>query len=85
MVCGTSIGAINGAFLAVQGIKREGLQKLEQVWKTTVDRDLLPTNLWWQTMRVFFGRDKRGIPQQKILDFAASNGLTPELRFKDLP
>jgi len=83
MVCGTSIGAINGAFLAVHGFNAQGLQKLEQVWKTTVDRDLLPTNLWWQTMRVFFGRDK-GISQQKILDFAASNGLTPELRFKDL-
>ena len=49
----------------------------------TIEQDLLPTNLWWQTMRMFFGRDK-GISQQKILDFAASNGLTPELRFKDL-
>ena len=84
LVCGTSIGAINGAFLAVHGFNPAGLQKLEQVWKSTVDQDLLPTNLWWQSMRVLFGRDK-GISQQKILDFAASNGLTPELRFKDLP
>ena len=67
LVCGTSIGAINGAFLAVHGFNPEGLQKLEQVWERTVDQDLLPTNLWWQVMRVFLGRDK-GISQQKILE-----------------
>ena len=83
LVCGTSIGAINGAFLAVHGLNSAGVQKLEQSWKMTVNKDLLPTNLWWPVMRVFFGREK-GISEQKIIDFATSNGLNPELRFEDI-
>ena len=81
LVCGTSIGAINGALMAVHGFTSEGVQKLEQVWKATVDQDLLPTNLWRETMRAFFSRSKVPL-QQRILDFAAANGLNPELRLR---
>ncbi len=85
LVTGASIGAANGAFLAVHGYNPQGLQKLEQVWRSTVDQDLLPTNLWWQTMRAFFHRSRaQGFSQERIRQFAISNGLTPELRFKDL-
>jgi NTE family protein len=83
LVTGTSIGAANGAFLAVNGFTSEGIAKLEKVWRDTVNQDLLPTNLWRQTMQVFMGRSK-GHPQQRIREFAISNGLTPDLRFKDL-
>ena len=81
LVCGTSIGAMNGAFMAVHGFTSEGIQKLEQVWKATVDQDLLPTNLWRETMRAFFKRTKVPL-QQRILDFAAANGMAPELRLR---
>jgi NTE family protein len=83
LVTGTSIGSANGAFLAVHGFTLPGVQKLEQVWRSTVDQDLMPTNLWWQTMRAFFKRSP-GLSQQRVREFAISNGLTPELRFKDL-
>lgn len=98
LVTGASIGAANGAFLAVHGYNPQGLQKLEQVWRSTVNKDLLPTNLWWQTMRAFFHRPRlhgngvfsngsfstRGFSQDRIRQFAIANGLTPELRFKHL-
>ncbi len=83
LITGTSIGAANGAFLTVHGYNPQGMQKLEQVWRSTVNQDLLPTNLWWQTMRAFFRRSK-GFSQERIRQFAISNGLTPDLRFKDL-
>ncbi len=83
LVTGTSIGATNGAFLSVHGYSLEGVQKLEQVWHATIDKDLLPTNLWWQMMQAFFRRTNN-LPQQRIREFAIANGLTPELRFQDL-
>jgi len=83
LVTGTSIGAANGAFLAVNGFSSEGIQKLEQVWCATVDQDLLPTNLWWQMMQSFFKRSNN-LPQQRIRDFAIANGLHPDLHFADL-
>jgi NTE family protein len=83
LVTGTSIGAVNGAYLAVHGYTQEGIAHLIHIWETTVDQDLLPTNLWWQMMNAFFRRTK-DFSQQRIRDFAISNGLTPDIRFKDL-
>lgn len=83
LVTGTSIGAANGAFLAVQGWNIESIHRLELLWQTMADQDLLPTNLWWQTMRAFFQRSK-GFSQDRIREFAITSGLSPELRFRDL-
>lgn len=83
LVTGTSIGSVNAAFLAVHGFNLEGVQKLEEVWKTSVSQDLLPSNLWWQAMRILFGRS-RGDSHQRIRDFAVSHGITPALKFKDI-
>jgi NTE family protein len=83
LVTGTSIGAANAAFLAVHGYTLQGIQKLERVWQSTLDQDLLPTNLWWQTMRAFFKRTQ-GFSQQRVRKFAIDNGLSPNLRFADL-
>lgn len=47
------------------------------------NQDLLPTNLWWQTMRAFF-QHTTGFSQDRIREFAIANGLAPDLRFKDL-
>jgi NTE family protein len=83
LMTGSSIGAANGAFLIVHGYNLHGLQKLERVWRSTIDKDLLPANLWWQTMQAFFS-PVSGLQQQRIREFAIANGLTPDLRFKDL-
>ena len=52
LVTGTSIGATNAAFLAVNGFTLEAVNKLEQVWKSVVDNEMLPSHFWWQAMRV---------------------------------
>lgn len=83
LVVGTSIGAANAAFLGVHGYNPQGIERLARVWKTTIDQDLLPTNLWWQTMRSMFRR-KVGFSNQRVREFAVQNGLAPELRFKDI-
>lgn len=82
-VTGTSIGAANGAFLAVHGYHQPGVEQLYRVWGRAAHEELLPTNLWWQMMRSFFGRS--GMPsQQRVREFAIQNGLKPGLRFRDL-
>jgi NTE family protein len=83
LITGTSIGAANGAFLVIHGFNPQGIDKLEQVWRLTVDQDFLPTNLWWQTMRAFLRRTS-GFSQQRVREFAIACGLTPEIRFRDL-
>jgi NTE family protein len=83
IMTGASIGAANAAFLSVHGFNHAGIEKLQQVWESTIDRDLLPTDLWRQVMRAFFKRSK-GFSQEQIRAFAIANGLTPDLRFRDL-
>jgi NTE family protein len=83
LVTGTSIGAANGAFLAVNGYTLDGITKLEEIWQKTVANDLMPANMWWQTMQLFFHKPN-GHPVNKIRDFAIENGITPDLRFSDL-
>lgn len=83
LVTGTSIGAANAAFLAVNGYTLAGVEKLEEIWQKTVDKDLMPANMWWHTMQILF-RKPNGQPVNKIRDFAIENGITPELRFSDL-
>lgn len=83
LIAGTSIGAVNGAFLAVHGFNQQGIDKLTRAWEASVDRDLLPANLWWQMMRLFFNRPDTG-PLHRVHEFAIANGLTPDLRFKDI-
>jgi NTE family protein len=88
LVTGASIGAANGAFLAVHGYNPQGLRKLEQVWRSTINQDLLPTNLWWQAICAILRRSRvqgnSGFSQERIRQFAIANGLTPDLRFRDL-
>jgi NTE family protein len=71
--------------MGLYGFTYDGIQKLNKAWGKTVDRDLLPHNLWWQTMQSFFRRNVgKGLSQDRIREFAISNGLTSDLRFKDL-
>jgi len=43
----------------------------------------LPTNLWWQTMRLFFRRPDTDT-KEKIREFAIASGISPNLCFKDI-
>jgi len=83
MLVGTSIGAANAAFLAVQGFHEEALAELEAVWQDAAQADLLPDNYLWLTVRTLFNRQGAEVAH-RIRDFYVRHGLDPELRFGQL-
>lgn len=80
---GTSIGAVNGAFLALNGFSQDSLDRLSMTWQKAAEMDLLPSNYIQSTLRAMLGRSSTN-PAQRIRDFFIQNGLTPELCFSDL-
>lgn len=83
LLVGTSIGAVNAAFLAVHGFSREGLDRLTEAWHRTAELDLLPNNYIRLTLRAMLGRSSNN-PAGQIRDLLINSGLTPELRFADI-
>ena len=83
LAVGTSIGALNAAFLGLHGFDAAALAGLEAIWRDAAGADLLPANYVWLTVRTFFGRG--GAHQgERILAFLGEHGITPDLRFGDL-
>jgi NTE family protein len=84
LVVGTSIGAMNGAFLSLHGFNAAALARLRQAWQEGAEADLLPDNYLWLTVRSLFNR-----PGSEVIHgmrrFLVAHGLDPELRFGDLP
>ena len=83
MLVGTSIGAVNAAFLAKYGLSQESLPQLEKSWHVAAEADLLPRHYLWLTIRMLFNRSGTDV-QQHIRDFLVDQGLDPALRFGDL-
>lgn len=83
-IVGTSIGAVNAVFLAMHGFNLKSLDDLDISWFAAAKADLFPASTAWLTMRVFFNRF-RTHPYQRLKDFYISQGVTPDLRFGDLP
>ena len=83
LIVGSSIGAVNAAFIGFHGFSVEALQALESSWVAAAGAELLPPNPVWITMRVFFNR-VRMHPYHRVKDFLISQGVTPEIRFSDL-
>jgi NTE family protein len=80
---GASIGAVNSAFLAVNGFSRESLDQLNSAWQHANTNDMLPPNYLWLTMRAMLGRSSQD-PSRRLKDFFIAHGITPELRFAHL-
>jgi NTE family protein len=83
LLVGTSIGAVNAAFLAVHGFSRGGLDLLTGAWHRAASLDLLPNNYVRLSLRAMLGRSSDN-PAGQIRDFLIKSGLTPELRFADI-
>ncbi len=83
LVAGTSIGAVNAAYLALRGFTAEALDGLEDAWRDAAAMDLLPDNYLWLTVRSLFNRPGLDI-QRQIRAFFVEQGLDPKLRFGDL-
>jgi NTE family protein len=80
---GTSIGAVNAAFLALNGFSKESLDKLCDVWHEAAQMDLLPSNYVQRTLRAMLERSSVNL-SQRIRDFFILKGLTDEMRFSDI-
>lgn len=83
LLAGTSIGAVNAAYLAMRGFNAEALDGLEEAWRDAAAMDLLPDNYLWLTIRSLFNRPGLDI-QRQIRAFLIEHGLARELRFGDL-
>lgn len=83
LAVGTSIGALNAAFLGLHGFTAEAMDALAETWRAAAAEDLLPANYVWLTVRTLFGRGGAHM-EGRILPFLASQGLGPELVFGDL-
>jgi NTE family protein len=83
LLVGTSIGAVNATFLALNGFSRESLDRLSATWHRAAEMDLLPSNYIQTTLRAMLGRSSTN-PAHRIQDFFIQNGLTPDLCFSDI-
>lgn len=83
LLVGTSIGAANAAYLALNGFSKEGLDLLRAVWHQAAEMDLLPSNYIQMTLRSMLGRSRIN-PSQQIQEFFIRNGITAELCFADM-
>ena len=83
IMVGTSIGATNAAFLALRGFNLDSLNDLVQVWRDTIEADLLPTNYLWLTVRALLNRPAV-YSSHRIKDFVVAHGLSPDLKFGDI-
>jgi NTE family protein len=83
MLVGTSAGGVNSAFLAMRGCSLETVEQLAIDWEIAAEADLLPSNYLWLTLRILFDR-RRTYPHNRMRDHFIAQGLSPQLRFKDL-
>jgi NTE family protein len=83
LMVGTSVGAINAAFLALRGSNLESIQQLIEVWNEASHANLMPTNYLSLTLRKLVGRsaDYTG---HRMRDFCIHHGLTPDICFKEI-
>ncbi|HEY3311371.1 MAG TPA: patatin-like phospholipase family protein [Anaerolineales bacterium] len=84
LLVGTSIGAANAAFIALDQFSKTNLDRLSDVWREAASLDLLPSNYYWLTFRTMLRRSNLK-PAQRIREFFISQGITPEVTFSDLP
>jgi NTE family protein len=83
LLVGTSIGAVNAAYLALYGPTSKTIASLAEVWRKASASDLLPTGKMRLTMRTLLRR--MGVDDhQRILDFFITCGFPGDLRFGDI-
>ncbi len=83
LVVGTSIGAVNATFLGLHGFTPAALDALDTAWRVAAEADLLPSNYLWLSVRALFGRGG-GQMHERLAGFLASQGITADLKFRDL-
>ncbi|MEI6291181.1 MAG: patatin-like phospholipase family protein [Chloroflexota bacterium] len=83
LMIGTSIGAVNSAFIAIHSFSQDSLDRLVIAWKEGSGLDLLPFNYFWLAMRSIF-RNSANDPSHKIREFIKKQGMSEDLVFGSL-
>jgi NTE family protein len=84
LLVGTSIGAVNAAGLAFWGTNQDGIAALEQAYQKMEKGHLMNQRPDQLAFHALSGRPNRHA-SQRIADLAISMGLTPDLRFDQMP
>jgi NTE family protein len=80
LLIGASIGAVNAAFLALNGFNSQSLSQLTEAWRAASVADLIPANYIWLAVRALL-RQSSSDPATRLRDFFIHHGLTPDLAF----
>ncbi len=84
LIVGTSVGALNGAYLAIHGVDAPATTALCQAWRQLAHTDLLSGKPVWLAARALLNRpDPRY--REHLRDFFIQHGVTPDLHFGQLP
>ncbi len=83
LIVGTSIGALNAAFLAIRGLNLQTIDILGQIWKDASRADLLPGNKMLLGFNTLFHRSE-GVSFQRVRRFCLTHGLSPSIRFQEI-
>jgi NTE family protein len=84
LLVGTSIGAVNAAGLAFWGTNQDGISALEQAYQKMEEGHLMDQRPDQLAFHALSGRPNRRA-SQRIADLAISMGITPDLRFDQMP
>ena len=84
LIIGTSIGAINGAFLARYGFNIETLDFIIDVWDSSARGDFAPEDFTRAMLRNLLPGVNNDSYLKQARVFYARHGITPELHFGDL-
>lgn len=84
LLVGTSIGAVNAAGLAFWGTDQDGITALEQAYQQMEAGHLMDQRPDQLAFHALSGRPNRHA-SRRIADLAISMGLTPDLRFDQMP
>lgn len=83
LIVGTSVGALNGAYLAIHGVDAPATTALCQAWRQLAHTDLLSGKPVWLAARALLNRpDPRY--REHLRDFFIQHGVTPDLHFGQL-
>ena len=83
LLVGTSVGAVNAAYLAVNGVNLRSVNGLVRAWKSAGEADLLPTNIFRLALRSFTHLSGNEV-YTRMQEFFISQGLSPDTRFIDI-
>ena len=82
MIVGTSVGAVNAAFLGKHGVHIKTIDLLEKSWGDAVTADLLPSNYLWLILRALFKKPGQSVTH-RMEDFFLSQGVDENIKFGD--